>query len=85
MEVIENRVLRKVFGPKRDEVTRKWRRLYKEEWDVDWTGLRWLRIKTDGGSCQCGNKHSGSIKRGKFLDSVSVAFQEGHCSAGLTS
>jgi len=49
MEVIENRVLRKVFGPKKDEVTRKWRRLYNEEWDGDWTGLRWLRIKADGG------------------------------------
>jgi len=47
--VIENRVLRKVFGPKRDEVTRKWRRLHNEEWDRDWTTLRWLRIKTDGG------------------------------------
>ena len=26
-----NRVLRKVFGPKRDEVTREWRKLYNEE------------------------------------------------------
>jgi len=29
--VIENRVLRKVFEPKRDEVTGKWRRLRNEE------------------------------------------------------
>ena len=27
----ENRVLRKVFGPKRDEVTGEWRKLYNEE------------------------------------------------------
>jgi len=27
----ENRVLRGIFGPKRDEVTREWRRLYIEE------------------------------------------------------
>jgi hypothetical protein len=27
----ENRVLRKVFGPKRDEVTGEWRKLHKEE------------------------------------------------------
>ena len=33
------------------------------------------------GSCECGNKHSGSINFGTFLDSVSVAFQ-GHCSTG---
>jgi len=27
----ENRVLRKIFGPKADEVTGKWRILHKEE------------------------------------------------------
>ena len=27
----ENRVLRRVFGPKRDEVTGKWRKLHNEE------------------------------------------------------
>jgi len=31
MRVFENRVLRKVFGPKRDEVAGKWRRLQSEE------------------------------------------------------
>jgi hypothetical protein len=29
--VFENRVLRKIFGPKRDEVTGKWRKLHSEE------------------------------------------------------
>jgi hypothetical protein len=29
--VFENRVLRRIFGPKRDEVTGEWRRLHKEE------------------------------------------------------
>jgi len=28
---MENRVLRKVFGPKRDEVTGEWRKLHSEE------------------------------------------------------
>ena len=28
--VFENRVLRKVFGPKRDEVTGEWRKLHNE-------------------------------------------------------
>jgi len=27
----ENRVLRRIFGPKRDEVTRGWRKLHNEE------------------------------------------------------
>ena len=29
--MFENRVLRKIFGPKRDEITRKWRKLHNEE------------------------------------------------------
>jgi hypothetical protein len=29
--MFENRVLRKIFGPKRDDVTREWRKLYNEE------------------------------------------------------
>jgi hypothetical protein len=31
LRVFENRVWRKIFGHKRDEVTRKWRILYNEE------------------------------------------------------
>ena len=27
----QNRVLRRIFGPKRDEVTREWRKLHNEE------------------------------------------------------
>jgi len=31
LRVFENRVLRKVFGPKRDDVTGEWRKLHNEE------------------------------------------------------
>jgi hypothetical protein len=31
LRVFENRVLRRIFGPRRNEVTREWRRLHKEE------------------------------------------------------
>ena len=31
MRVFENRVLRRIFGLKRDEVTLEWRKLLKEE------------------------------------------------------
>jgi hypothetical protein len=31
LKVFENRVLRRIFGPKRDEVTGEWRRLHNEE------------------------------------------------------
>jgi hypothetical protein len=31
LRVFENRVLRRVFGPKRDEVTGEWRKLHNED------------------------------------------------------
>jgi hypothetical protein len=31
LRVFENRVLRRIFGPKRDEVTGGWRKVYNEE------------------------------------------------------
>ena len=31
LRVFENRVLRKIFGPRRDEVTGEWRKLHNEE------------------------------------------------------
>jgi hypothetical protein len=31
LRVFENRLLRRIFGPKRDEVTRKWSALRNEE------------------------------------------------------
>jgi len=44
-------------------------KLIFRKWDV---GVRigpcWLRIGTGGGTCECGNEPSGSIKCGEFLD-----------------
>ena len=31
LRVVENRVLRQIFGPRRDEVRGQWRKLHKEE------------------------------------------------------
>jgi hypothetical protein len=31
LRIFENRVLRRIFGPKRDEVTGEWRRLHNKE------------------------------------------------------
>jgi hypothetical protein len=31
LRVFENRVLRRIFGPKRDEITGEWRKLYNKE------------------------------------------------------
>jgi hypothetical protein len=34
LRVFENRVLRRLFGPKRDKVTGEWRKLHNEELNV---------------------------------------------------
>jgi hypothetical protein len=50
--VFENKVLRRIFGPKRDEVTGEWRRLHNKElyalyfspniiWKIKLKRLRW--------------------------------------------
>jgi hypothetical protein len=31
LRVFENRMLRRIFGPTRDEITREWRQLHNEE------------------------------------------------------
>jgi hypothetical protein len=41
LRVFENKVLRRIFGPKRDEVTGGWRKLHNEE--PEW-GKREMRI-----------------------------------------
>ena len=39
MRVFENRMLRRLFGPTRDEVTGEWRKLHKEERNDLWRAL----------------------------------------------
>jgi hypothetical protein len=42
--VFEKRVLRRIFGPKRDEVTGDWRKLHKEELHDLYSSLSIIRI-----------------------------------------
>jgi hypothetical protein len=44
MRVFENRVLRRIFGPKRDEVTGEWRRLHNEELYALYSSLNIIRV-----------------------------------------
>jgi hypothetical protein len=42
LRVFENRVLRSIFGPKRDEVTWEWRKLHNRMWKGEVrTGFCW--------------------------------------------
>ena len=54
--MFENRVLRRTFGPKRDEVTRKWRKLHKEELNNVYSSPNIVRVIKSrrmrwGGAC----------------------------------
>jgi hypothetical protein len=42
--VFENRVLRRIFGPKRDEVTGEWRKLHNEELNYLYSTSNLVRV-----------------------------------------
>jgi hypothetical protein len=43
LRVFENRVRRRIFGPKRNEVTGEWRRLHNEELNDLYTSPNFIR------------------------------------------
>jgi hypothetical protein len=45
LAVFENRVLRRIFGPKRDEVTGEWRKLHNEELHDLYSSTSIIRIR----------------------------------------
>jgi hypothetical protein len=42
--VFENRILRRIFGPKRDEVTGEWRKLHNEEFHDLYSSSNIVRV-----------------------------------------
>ena len=44
LKVFENRVLRRIFGLKRDEVTGEWRRLHKKELYTQYSSSNIIRV-----------------------------------------
>jgi hypothetical protein len=44
LRVFENRVLRRIFGPKRGEVTGEWRRLHNKKFDALYWSLNIIRV-----------------------------------------
>jgi hypothetical protein len=55
LRVFEKRVLRRIFGPKRDEVTGEWRKLHNEEFKDLYSSPNIVRIikwrRKMGGAC----------------------------------
>jgi hypothetical protein len=48
LRVFENRVLRSIFGPKRDEVTGEWRRLHNKELHALYSSPNVIRVIKSG-------------------------------------
>jgi len=44
LRVFENRVLRRIFGPNRDEVTREWIKLHNEELNNLYSSANTVRV-----------------------------------------
>jgi hypothetical protein len=44
LRVFENKVLRRIFGPRGDEVTGEWRRLHNEELNDLYSSLNFVRV-----------------------------------------
>jgi hypothetical protein len=51
LRVFENRVLRKVFGPKRDEVTGEWRKLHNGLLITKYYSAHQIKKPLMGGAC----------------------------------
>jgi hypothetical protein len=44
LRIFENWVLRRIFGPKRDEVTKEWRKIHKEELNDLYSSTNIVRV-----------------------------------------
>jgi len=44
LRLLENRVLRRIFGPKRDDVSEEWRRLHNEELNDLYSSTNLVRV-----------------------------------------
>jgi len=62
LRVFKNKVLRRIFGPKRDEVTRDWRRLHNEELNDLYPSpnivrmIKWRRMRCAGHVARMGEE-----------------------------
>jgi hypothetical protein len=64
LNVFENRLLRRVFGPKRDKVTGEWRKLHNEELNDMYSLPNIVRVVCGayGGGESCAQGLGGSLR-----------------------
>ena len=75
LRVFENRVLRRIFGPRRDEVAREWRKLHNEELNDLYSSLRIVRVIKSRRIMWAG--HVARIGERRGVDRVLVGISEG--------
>jgi hypothetical protein len=65
LRVFDNRVLRRIFGPKRDEVTGDWRKLHNEELHNLYSSPDRINKSrsTNGGEDECIQGIGGEVRR----------------------
>jgi hypothetical protein len=63
LRVFENRVLRRIFGPNRDEVKEEWRKLHNKELNGPYSSpnivrvIKWRRMRWAGRVACMGERH----------------------------
>jgi hypothetical protein len=83
LRVFENRVVRKIFGPKRDEVTAEWRTLHNEElndlysspnivWVIKSRRMRWVGHVARTGEERGTGFWWGDLREGDHLEDPGV-------------
>jgi hypothetical protein len=82
LKVFENRVLRRIFGPKREEVTWEWRRLHNEELDDLYSSLNIVRVIKSRRRRWAG--HVARLGEGRGVYRTSVRKPEGRRSLGIS-
>jgi hypothetical protein len=65
-EVFENKVLRRIFGPKRNEVTGEWRRLHNKELYALYSSQNIIRMIKSRGPKWAGHEARMEERRGGY-------------------
>jgi hypothetical protein len=73
LALTENRVLRRIFGSKRDEVTEEWRRLHNKELNALYSSLNVIRVIKSRRLRWAGHVARMGEKRGAYRALVSKA------------
>ena len=75
LRVFENRVLRRIFGPKRDGITGEWRKLHNEELNDLYSSLNIVRVTKSRRMRWAG--HVARMEEGRGVCKVLVGKPEG--------